>query len=414
MSELPSNPTTRNLASDQLSATDTSIVAVILLSIMGGVIALFGSDSLSGATQVAMMFVGFFAALVGLKNGLSWAELEQSIVASSARTAGPILIFLSIGGLIGSLMLSGAVPTLLYYGLNILSPTYFYPLACIISALVAICIGSSWTTAATVGVALVGVSYGFSLSPAITAGAIISGAYFGDKMSPLSETTNLAPAIAGSDLFAHIRHMAWVSFPSFLIALTIFCIIGLNASNADGDQKNIDVFVNTLDHYFVISWVNLIPVVLLLILAVKKCPAFLAIMGISLLACVFTLLFQFDALARFIGSTETSAVVIIKAFWVVLYDGFNINTGNTNVDSLLSRGGMASMVNMAWLVIASMMMTGILEKIGFIDVLMRGMVKMVRSTGSLIATTMATCFSVNLLTGDQYMSIVLPGQMWKT
>jgi NhaC family Na+:H+ antiporter len=184
------------------------LVSLILITLMGTVIGIFGSDSLSGATQVAMMVIAFFTSLIGLKNGVSWAEIEKSIVRSSTKTTGPILIFLSIGALIGSFMLSGAVPSLLYYGLNILSPTYFYPLTCLICALVAICIGSSWTTAATVGVALMGVSYGFALAPEITAGAIISGAYFGDKMSPLSETTNLAPSIAGSDLFEHIRHMA--------------------------------------------------------------------------------------------------------------------------------------------------------------------------------------------------------------
>ena len=399
----------------QLSRFDVTLVTLILLSFMGGVIALFGSDSLLGATQVAMMMIGFFAALIGYKNGVTWADLEQSIIKSSAKTTGPILIFLSIGSLIGSLMLSGAVPTLLYFGLNTLSPTYFYPLTCIICALVSICIGSSWTTAATVGVALIGVSYGFSLSPEITAGAIISGAYFGDKMSPLSETTNLAPSMAGSDLFAHIRHMAWSSVPSFFVALIIFFIIGLNSSAMVGSQESINNFLITLDEYFNISWVNLIPVLILLWLAVKKCPAFLAIVGVSLLACLFTYLFQYEVLVRFIGDeTAIDSVSIIKSFWLVLYDGFNINTSNQNVDNLLSRGGMSSMVNMVWLVIASMMMTGVLQRIGYIDALLRSMLKMVKSTGSLIATTMATCFGVNVLTGDQYMSIVLPGQMWKS
>ena len=379
---------------------------------MGGVIALFGSDALAGATQVAMMIIGFLAALVGLKNGLTWAQIEQSIIASSAKTTGPILIFLSIGALIGGLMLSGAVPSLLYYGLNLLSPTYFYALSCLICALVAICIGSSWTTAATIGVALVGVSYGFSLSPDITAGAIVSGAYFGDKMSPLSETTNLAPSIAGSDLFAHIRYMAWVSLPSFAITVTLFFIIGINGSANSGSQESIGAFIQTLDENFSISPINLIPVAILLWLAVKQVPAFLAIMGISLLACVFAVLFQTEALIRFANNSDLLSIV--KALWRVLYDGFNIDTDNESVNNLLSRGGMASMVNMAWLVIASMMMTGILERIGFIAVLMRMMLRLVSSTGSLIASTMATCFGVNVLTGDQYMSIVLPGQMWKS
>lgn len=379
---------------------------------MGAVIWMFGSDSLSGATQVAMMVIAFFTALIGLKNGISWPEIEKNIVRSSTKTTGPILIFLSIGALIGSFMLSGAVPSLLYYGLNILSPTYFYPLTCLICALVAICIGSSWTTAATIGVALMGVSYGFALSPEITAGAIISGAYFGDKMSPLSETTNLAPSIAGSDLFEHIRHMAWVSVPSFVIAVLAFFAIGLNTAVTQGSQTSIDAFIQTLDQHFNISPINLIPVVLLLWLAVKKTPAFLAIIGASLLACMFTLIFQYDVLLNFAGGS--SAPLLFKSLWTVLFDGFSITTDNESVNSLLSRGGMASMVNMAWLVIASMMMTGVLERIGYIDALMGVLVKFVRSTGSLIASTMATCLGVNIVTGDQYMSLVLPGQMWKS
>jgi len=388
------------------------LVAFILLGLMGAVVGIFGSDALGGATQVALMTIGFFAALIGLKNGLRWEQIERSIVASTSKATGPILIFLSIGALIGSFMLSGAVPSLLYYGLKLLSPTYFYVLSCIICALVAMCIGSSWTTAATIGVALIGVSQGFSLSAEVTAGAVVSGAYFGDKMSPLSETTNLAPSIAGSDLFDHIQYMAWVSLPSFIIALTLFFFIGLNSTVGAGSQQGIDDFILTLDKNFAVSIINLIPVGVLLWLAVKKTPAFLAIMGVSLLACVFTVLFQYDVLVKFAGATDVTAIV--KAFWVVFYDGFEISTNNESVNNLLSRGGMLSMVNMAWLVIASMMMTGVLERIGFIEALMISMLKLVRSTGSLIASTMATCFGVNILTGDQYMSIVMPGHMWKS
>ena len=395
-----------------LSRLDAILVSVILVSLMGAVIALFGSDSLSGATQVAMMVIAFFTTLIGLKNGISWPEIEKSIISSSTKTTGPNLIFLAVGALIASLLLSGAVPSLLYYGLNILSPTYFYPLTCLICALVAICIGSSWTTAATIGVALMGVSYGFQLSPEITAGAIISGAYFGDKMSPLSETTNLAPSIAGSDLFDHIRHMVWVSVPSFVITVLIFLVIGLNESITQGSQEGINAFVKTLEQHFTISPINLIPIGILLGLAIKKTPAYLAIIGVSLLACVFTLIFQHEVLVSFAGSSNPTA--LFKAMWQVLFDGFSINTNNESVNSLLSRGGMASMVNMVWLVIASMMMTGVLEKIGYIDVLLGVLIRFVRSTGSLIAATMATCLSVNVVTGDQYMSLVLPGQMWKT
>lgn len=409
------SPETENTTANTLSSVDAIIVGAILILTMGAVIVLFGSDALAGATQVAMMSIGFLAALIGMKNGIVWKDIELSIIASISKTAIPILIFLAVGALIGSLMLSASVPTLLYYGLNILSPTYFYPLTCLITALVAICIGSSWTTAATIGVALIGVSYGFSLSPAVTAGAVVSGAYFGDKMSPLSETTNLAPSVAGSELFDHIRYMALVSFPSFLISLTLFFFVGLNSQDTAGTQEDIDAFLLAIEQSFSVHWINLVPIFLLLWLAIKKTPAFLAIMAVSLIGCLFAFIFQQQALSAFITeSNVTGDGSILKAFWQLLYGGFSISTNNQAVDSLLSRGGMASMVIMVWLVISSMMMTGVLERIGFIDKLLNGLIRFARSTGSLIATTMATCFGTNLLTCDQYMSIVLPGQMWKT
>ena len=400
-----------------LSAADTLIITVILLGVLGSVIYLFGSDSLAGGVQIAMMSIGCAVALIGMKNGLTWQQIERGIVEASSRTTGPILIFLSIGSFIAALMLSGSVPTLLYLGLSVLSPTWFYPTACFICALVSICIGSSWTTAATIGVGLIGVSYGFSLSPEITAGAIISGAYFGDKMSPLSETTNLAPAIAGTELFAHIRHMVWVSGPSFLVALTLFAVVGFfstaQVSAAETDE-NIRYFLTTLDDNFTIAWYNLAPIVLLLVLVVREVPAFLSIVTATFAACLFALFFQPVVVETYIAKVGASGnLLTAKGIWIALYDGFVIESGHDKVDELLSRGGMASMIVMVWLVISSMMMTGVLQRVGYIDALLRGLVKLVRSTGSLIATTLGTCFGCNLLTGDQYLSIVLPGEMWK-
>ncbi|WP_226702738.1 Na+/H+ antiporter NhaC [Microbulbifer elongatus] len=397
-----------------LSALDAGLIGTVLLLVLGGAIGLFGSNSLAGATQVAMMMTGFLAALVGLKNGISWNELEASIVRSTARTSGSIIIFLSIGALIGVMMLSGAVPTLLYVGMKLLSPQWFYPTCCLICALVAMCIGSSWTTAATIGVALVGVALGFSLSPAITAGAVVSGAYFGDKMSPLSETTNLAPAIAGSELFSHIRHMSWVSIPSFIAALVLFFAVSLGSGPDAARESQVDSFLAALEGAYDIAWFNLIPVILLLVLAVKKVPAYLAITSATIVAIGLALVTQMPVITQFMALRELEgATALGRAIWISLYDGFAIHTGNEQVDSLLSRGGMQSMVNMVWLVLASMMMTGVLERIGFIDLLMRALSRLISSTGSLIATTMGTSLGVNVLTGDQYLSIVLPGQMWK-
>jgi len=397
-----------------VSLFDTIILLVTILALIGGAITIFGNDSLAGATQVAMILCAFTGIMIGLKNGHRWQALENQIVQQISRTVGALLIFLSIGSLIGSFMLSGAVPTLLYVGLNILSPSYFYPLACLICAVVSICIGSSWTTAATVGIGMIGVAYGFQLSPEITAGAVISGAYFGDKLSPLSETTNLAPAISGSDLFQHIRHMSWATIPSFVLALLLFTIVGLMAAPVDNAQPHLLAILATLEQTFNIAWYNLIPIVLLLAMSVLKVPAFLAIMMGSLVACVFAVLFQLEVLLAFVGESNASLFAIAKAIWLALYSGFDINSGNNAVDDLLSRGGMSSMVVMAWLVICSMTMTGVLEKIGFIDRLLQSLMRFIVSSRSLIATTMATSIGVNVLTGDQYLSIILPGQMWRS
>ncbi|WP_372866990.1 Na+/H+ antiporter NhaC [Pseudomonas sp.] len=397
----------------KLSALDALLVGAVLLALIAGSLSLF-DDPMSGPLQLALIMVGCFAALIGMKNGVTWGELEREIVATNAKTVGAIFIFLSIGVLIGAFIIAGTVPTLLYAGLSLLSPAFFYPLACLICAIVSLCIGSSWTTAATIGVGLMGTAHGFGLSAEITAGAVVAGAYFGDKMSPLSETTNLAPAVVGSDLFAHIRHMSWVSVPSFLIALVLFSILALTADIQGEAVSNVGELKAQLAGSFNIAWYNLIPLLALLGLSVRKAPAFPAIMLCSILACVFAVLFQAPVIERFMAdSGQTGALMVVKALWTVMATGFVSSSGNEVVDSLLSRGGMAGMVFMAFLVFCSMMMTAVLERIGFIRFLLALIVRSVHSVGALIGATLATSIGVNVLTGDQYLSLVLPGQMWK-
>lgn len=397
----------------RFSALDALLVGAALLALIAGALSLF-DNPMGGPLQLALIMVGCFAALIGMKNGIGWAELESEIVATNAKTIGAIFIFLSIGVLIGAFIVSGTVPTLLYAGLSLLSPDFFYPLACLICAIVSICIGSSWTTAATIGVGLMGTAHGFGLSPEITAGAVVAGAYFGDKMSPLSETTNLAPSVVGVDLFAHVRHMTWVSVPSLLIALCLFSVLALTADVQGDAQSNVPALQAQLSESFNIAWYNLIPLLALLVMSVRKVPAFPAIMLSAALACVFAVLFQGAAIDRFMGDSElTGASRTVTALWTVMATGFSISSGNEVVDSLLSRGGMAGMVFMAFLVFCSMMMTAVLERIGFIRYLLGLIVHSVHSVGALIGATLATSIGVNVLTGDQYLSLVLPGQMWK-
>lgn len=395
------------------SALDSILVAAVLLTLIAGSLSLF-DDPMSGPLQLALILVGCFGALIGIKNGLSWQELEDEIVRINAKTVAPIFIFLSIGILIGAFILSGTVPTLLHMGLSLLSPAFFYPAACLICAIVSLCIGSSWTTVATMGVGLMGTAHGFGLSPEITAGAVVAGAYFGDKMSPLSDTTNLAPAVAGAQLFDHIRHMAWVSVPSLLIALTLFSVLALNTDVSDGSVSDVEHIKAELAASFSVAWYNLIPMFALLAMSVRKVPAFPAIILSSALACVFAVLFQGAAIERFMaGSGLTGAMLVVKALWTVMATGFVSQTGHEVVDALFSRGGMASMVFMAFLVFCSMMMTAVLERIGFIRFVLGLIVRGVHSVGALIGATLATSLGVNVLTGDQYLSLVLPGQMWK-
>ena len=399
------------MTSRSLSHIDALLITVLLLGLVGGAIALFGNDSLSGPTQVALFLTGMCTAFIGLKNGVKWQAIESSIRSTVDQAIIPLLVFLAVGCLIAALMLSGAVPTLLYAGLGLFNPALFYPLACILTALVALATGSSWTTAATIGVALIGVSIGFDLSPAVTAGAVISGAYFGDKMSPLSETTNLASAVSNSDLIDHIKHMTWVSGPSFIIALILFTIINLSDASALGSQDRIDEIRASLSALFNLNPLTLAPVALLLYLSAKNLPALLTIVLSTVLAIVVAFIFQAEMIEITIGATQSEGTITM--LWQILATGFVLNSGVEVLDELLSRGGMESMVNMLWLVVCSMTMTGVLKAVGYIQYLLDAIVKFIHTTRGLVAATIGSSISVNALTGDQYLSIVLPGQMWR-
>ena len=230
----------------QTSFLDALIPITVLVCLLGAAVYLFGDNSSSGPNQIALLFATFTAALIGLKNGYTWKKLEQAMIEGITLSLGAIIILLMVGALIGTWLLSGTVPTLIYYGLQIINPSWFYAASCLICGIVAMSIGSSWTTAATIGVALLGVATGLGLEQVVTAGAVISGAYFGDKLSPLSETTNLAPAVAGADLFEHIHHMLWTTVPSFIIALIIFIFMGFNAGGS-AEAGRIDEIVNLLE-----------------------------------------------------------------------------------------------------------------------------------------------------------------------
>ncbi|GAA0211895.1 Na+/H+ antiporter NhaC [Kangiella japonica] len=385
----------------------------LLVILLAFSVYLYGSDSSYGANQIALIICAAVALLVGLKNGQTWRELEKGVVDGISIALGALLILLMVGALIGSWILAGTVPTMIYYGLQILSPEYFYVATCAICAIVALSIGSSWTTAGTVGIGLIGVSQGLGLSMEITAGAIISGAYFGDKMSPLSDTTNLAPAVTGTDLFTHIRHMMWTTTPALIISLVIFAVIGFN-SDANEQVLVLEDTLQLLNDNFNISLWTLVPMLVVFVLAFKKVPAIATILVGALLASVFAIIFQSDVIVTFVNEPELqTGLVYLKGVWTSLFSGFSVSTGNEVYDELLSRGGMTSMLNTMFLIITAMSFGAAMEVTGLLHKLIKTVIGVAKSTGALIGSVLATCIGMNVITADQYISIVLPGRMYK-
>ena len=383
-------------------------VLVLLLSLS---VYLYGDSSSSGPNQIALMSAAFVAGLIGLKNGLRWVQVEDGILAGIQMAMKANLILLSVGALIGTWILAGTVPTMIWLGLKLISAEYFYVTSCLICALVALSIGSSWTVAGTLGIGLMGVGAGLGLDPAVTAGAIISGAYFGDKLSPLSDTTNLAPAAAGADLFAHIRHMLRTTTPALLITLMIFFVLGQQASSSQ-DTSRIAEVLRALESQFSLGWHLLLPVALLLFLAVRQWAAFPAVFVAALVGGVFALLFQGEVMQRLADPTA-GALAPLKTVWTALFAGYESNSGNAALDGLLSKGGMASMLTTVWLIICAMCFGGVLEKIGLLQRLLQSALHLAKSTSSLIASTIVTAIGTNIITADQYIALVLPGRMYR-
>ena len=386
---------------------------LVLIGLLAASVYLFGDGSSSGPNQIALILAAAVAAIVGLRHGWRWKEIERGIVHGISLAMGAILILLVVGSVIGTWILAGVVPTMIYYGLQILTPSVFLAAACVICCLVAVATGSSWTTAGTVGVALVGIAAAQNINLGLAAGAIISGAYFGDKISPLSDTTNLAPAMAGTDLFTHIRHMLWTTVPSIVLAIIIFAVIGL-VLPAPTDTAQLQGIMASIDERFAVGPHMLLPAVLVIVLVVRRMPALPALVIGALTGCVFAMIFQQPATLGLADAGDQPRIVaLFKGAWISLFDGYSLESGNAALDELLSRGGMSSMLNTVWLILAAMMFGGAMETTGLLQKIAAAILGMVRGTGSLIAATLATAFGCNVIASDQYISIVLPGRMFR-
>ena len=392
---------------------DALIPVVSLVVMLAMSVYLFGSDSSSGPNQIVLILGAAIASIVAIRNGYDWAELQSAIIDGISTAMGAILILMSVGGLIGTWLMSGTVPSLIYYGLELLDPGLFYAATCLICAIASLATGSSWTVAGTLGVALIGVAMGLGMSPAIAAGAVISGAYFGDKMSPLSDTTNLAPAVVGTDLFTHIRHMAWTTGPSFAIALILFTFVGLG-SDVVSDGVALADLMATLDHAFNITPLALIPLVVVFFLAIRKVPPLPTILFGALLGGLMAVILQPDVVLAFAASPELSpSLAMLKGVWLALANGYVATTGVSEVDNLLTRGGMSSMLTTIWLILAALGFGAVLEHSGMLMRLIEAVIRAAKSTGALFATVALSCIGTNVIAADQYIAIVLPGKMFK-
>ena len=393
-----------------LQALFPIIFLVVLLTIN---VSVFGDDALSGSIQIVLILSSAFASIIAFNLGFTWLEIQKGIVKSINSSIPSILILFLVGSLAGSWLLSGIVPAFIYYGIQILNAKIFLFAACIICIVVSMATGSSWTTSATIGIALIGIGRALDISDGLVAGAILSGAYFGDKMSPLSDTTNLAPAMAGSDLISHIKYLSLTTVPSIIISLIIFIILGLNISDNIG-SNNAEIISNSILDKFYISPILFIVPLVVIILIYNKIKAVPALFIGVILGSVFALIFQSNLVLEVSNSSSNSWKALFSGTMISLYGSISIDASNEMVSKLLSSSGMFGMLDTIWLVICAMIFGGVMEKAGFLKKIISIILNKIKSTGSLISSTAGTCIFFNLTASDQYISIVVPGKMYSS
>lgn len=383
------------------------LLGLIMITVLGT-----GADALAGSNQLSLLVASAVGAGIAVWNRVRWTDIMQGMIHTISASLPAILILLMVGMLSGSWMISGVIPTMIYYGLDILRPAFFLPACVVISAAVSVATGSSWSTIATIGVALIGIGQALGFDMAMTAGAIISGAYFGDKVSPLSDTTNLASAVTGTELFVHIRYMMQTTVPSILLTLAAFSVLTLTGGSGRETVGGVETFQQTIaSTYRITPWLLLIPV-LAVWMIVKKIPAVPVLMIGSLLAVGAAALFQQELLASLAPGGRLTLGSGYEVLTRSLYGETAPQTGNAAVDDLLATGGMAGMLNTVWLIVTAMVFGGVMEAGRFLERITTAVLSRVRSAGGLVTTATGSCLLFNLTSGDQYMSIVIPGKMF--
>jgi NhaC family Na+:H+ antiporter len=393
-----------------ISLKASLIPVVLLVVLLAYNVFVFGDDALSGSNQFILLIGGAIAAVVGFFHQVSYNKMLAEVAENLKSTTGALLILLMVGALSGTWLVSGIIPAMIYYGLQILNPTIFLAACVIICAIISIATGSSWTTSATVGIALIGIGNALGIPMGMTAGAVLSGAYFGDKMSPLSDTTNLAPAMAGGDLFTHIRYMLLTTVPTLVVTLIVFVVLGLTIdTSGEADTQSI---LNSIDATFNISgWLFLVPLgVILMIL--KKTPPLMALLIGTLLGGVFALIFQPEIIAGLSGAKELSFENGYKGILNAITVSTEIATDNVALNDLFTSKGMSGMLGTIWLIVCAMVFGGIMDGIGALSKISETLLGMAKTTFGLFASTVASCLALNVTASDQYLAIVIPGKMF--
>ncbi|HKJ07183.1 MAG TPA: Na+/H+ antiporter NhaC [Flavobacteriaceae bacterium] len=385
-------------------------VVALVLMLFFNVFFVYGDDALSGSNQFVLLLGAAVAAIVGFFNKVSYKRMIQEISENIQSTTGAILILLMVGALAGTWLISGIIPTMIYYGLQILNPTVFLAACVIICAIISIATGSSWTTSATVGIALIGIGETLGISLGMTAGAVLSGAYFGDKMSPLSDTTNLAPAMAGADLFSHIKYMTYTTVPSIVITLIVFIIIGLNLTTTG--TADISDKLLAIDQAFNISaWLFLVPVVVIFLI-IKKTPPLVALLIGTILGAVAALIVQPEIVVSIAGGESLNIITGYKGVMNAITIDTAVETSSTELNDLFSAGGMKGMLSTIWLIICAMVFGGVMDAIGALARISSAMLSLFDSVFGLFASTVLSCITLNATASDQYLAIVVPGKMY--
>lgn len=384
---------------------------VILVALIACVVSIFGDDSLSGASQVALLMATACSVCIGIFRGyITWADFERAISEKVSGIATAIIILLLIGALGGAWMVSGVVPLLIYHGMNILHPAWFLVSACIICAVVSVMTGSSWTTIATIGIALLGIGKAQGFDEGWIAGAIISGAYFGDKISPLSDTTVLASSTVGTPLFTHIRYMMFTTVPTFTITLIIFALVGL-MQGAQGDSDVAEVQLALSQTFNLSPWLFIVPVLTALMIA-RRMPSIAVLFLATLIACLAAVLTQGELLDQIAGDDLEGLARRFKGTMIVVYGSTSLDTGIESLNDLVATRGMSGMMGTIWLILCATFFGAAMTVTRMVDSIMEGILHMVRGVVSLVASTAFVGFFFNVVTADQYLSIILTGNMF--